>query len=94
MTKIHQNKRHSDNKIVKIKKIIKVKWNIGNTYLLDWWRLKKKLVTFARNIKEMIGKKSKRGEGKLRTERRGKKWTEGAVAGIYSAILPTDSPTE
>jgi len=78
MTKIHQNKRHNDNKIVKIKKIIKVKWNRGNTYLLDWWRLKKKLVTFARNIKEMIGKK----------------WTEGAVAGIYSAILPTDSPTE
>ena len=34
---------------------------------------KKKLVTFARNIKEMTGKKSKRGEGKLRTERRGKK---------------------
>jgi len=23
-----------------------------------------------------------------------KKWTEGAVVGIYSAFLPTDSPTE
>jgi hypothetical protein len=34
---------------------------------------KKKLVTFAKNIKEMTGKKSKRGERKIRTERRGKK---------------------
>ena len=31
---------------------------------------KKKLVTFARNIKEMTGKKSKRGEGKLRIKGR------------------------
>jgi predicted ATP-grasp superfamily ATP-dependent carboligase len=32
-------------------------------------------------------------EGKLRTEEM-KKWTEGVVAGIYKAVLPTDSPTE
>jgi hypothetical protein len=32
-------------------------------------------------------------EGTVRTEEM-KKWTEGVVAGIYKAVLPTDSPTE
>ena len=39
----------------------------------------------------MRGKKIKEGEMKNGGM---KKWTEGAVAGIYRAVLSTDSPTE
>ena len=42
--KIHQNKKHKKIKVAKTKKTLKVKWNRGNTYLLIWWRLRRKLV--------------------------------------------------
>jgi hypothetical protein len=68
-------------KIAKInKKILKVKWNRGNTYLLIWWRFKNKTSNLCRNLEGNERKKIEE-EGKLRTEKM-KKWTEGAFTGI------------
>jgi hypothetical protein len=45
------------------KKILKVKWNRGNTYLLIWWRLKNKTSNLCRNLEGNERKKNrKRGE--------------------------------
>ena len=90
--KIHQNKKNITKIKITKKIILKVKWNKGNTYLLIWWRLKIKTSNLCRNLEGNERKKIEE-EGKLRTEEM-KKWTEGAVAGIYRAVLPTDSPTE
>ena len=58
--KIHQNKNITKIKIVKIKKILKVKWNRGNTYLLIWWRLKTKTSNLCRNLEGNERKKNRR----------------------------------
>ena len=68
-------------KIAKIKKILKVKWNKGNSNLLIWWRFKNKTSNLCRNLEGNERKKKIKEEGKLRTEEM-KKWTEGADAGI------------
>jgi hypothetical protein len=50
-----------------------------------------KLVTFAESWRKWEEKNRRRGEIKNGGM---KKWTEGAVAGIYKAVLPTNSSTE
>ena len=90
--KIHQNKKNITKIKITKKIILKVKWNRGNTYLLIWWRLKIKTSNLCRNLEGNERKKNQR-RGELRTEEM-TKWTEEAVAGIYRAVLPTESPTE
>jgi hypothetical protein len=73
------------------KKTLKAKWNRRNTYLLNWWRFTRKL---ARDCRWKLWRMERKQNWNLRwkTEEK-KKWTEGAVAGTYMAVLPMDSPT-
>jgi hypothetical protein len=55
-----------------------------NTYPLICWRLQENNLNFHNRWEEK----------KMRWNERGDKWTEGVVAGIYNAVLPTALPTD
>jgi hypothetical protein len=59
-----------------------------NTYLLICWRLQE-----AEDYKKQMKIFAIEERKKMRWNERGEKWIEGAVAEIYSAVLPMDSPT-